>query len=281
MTTLSEILSRSTASMGLGDSGDHPEPVPPMIEDDDLGDSIHVDVPPTPELESTPIAQSGSMIEFLSDHDSPPIADDEQFEEPQAQIDRLIAAHETWLADVQITLPSHVGAQVLNYAIQRSLRTRGLSIDSTPIVEDAAPRIPSAAAIPAFQEGVPATFQHMSVAEPRISYGETEPELEPEIEHEADPELLEGTVELRLTSNSSVGEIAQLLVEARGNKHLRLLEMKRDGAGSTIILLGLKRPLPLKSVLLQMDNVAQVDEVRADDGESGGPTLFRVSLTGS
>ena len=279
MTTLSEILSRSSASLDLDDSVDHRESASPMVGDA-IGDSVDADVSPAPELEAAPFATFDGVPEFRS-NDSPTAADDENFEGPQAQIDRLIAAHETWLADVQITLPSHVGAQVLNYAIQRSLRTRGLSIDSTPIVEDGPPKIPSAAEAPTIRENMPATIQHMSVAEPGISYGESEAEVEPDINPATDQsELLKGTVELGLISNSSVGGIAQFLVELRGNKNLRLLEMKRDGVGSTIVSLGLKRPLPLKRVLLQMGNVEQVDEVRTSDGESGEATSFRVSLTG-
>ena len=288
MTILSEILSHSARSMGPGDSGDDRESVSHVAEDEAIGAGIDadvppaVDVPPAPELEGTPIAPSESMPGFLSDDDSPAAADDEQFEEAQAQIDRLIAAHETWLAEVQITLPSHVGAQVLNYAIQRSLRTRGLSIDSTPIFEDGPPRIPSAAAVPTFREDVPAGVPRTLVAEPSVSYVGSEPELESDVDPAGDPsEVFEGTVELGFIAHSSMGRIAQFLVEVRGNKNLRLLEMKRDGQGSTIVLLGLKRPLPLKRVLLQMDNVVQVDEVPSDDGGSGGPHYFNVRLDGS
>ena len=281
MTSLSEILSRSAGSMGFGDSGDHRESVPPMVENEVIGADIDTNLLPAPESEATPIATFESVPEFRSD-DSLAAADDEQFEEPQAQIDRLVAAHETWLADVQITLPSHVGAEVLNYAIQRSLRTRGLSIHSTPIIEDGLPRTPLAVAVPTFRENVLARVPHTSEAEPHISNAESETELESDVDPAADPsELLEGTVELGFFEHTSIGGIAQFLVEVRGNRSVRLLEMKRDREGGTIISLGLRRPLPLKRVLLEMHEVVQVDEVPPDDSTSGRPHYFHVRLGGS
>ena len=88
-------------------------------------------------------------------------------------------------------------------------------------------------------------------------------------------------MELGFIAHSSMGGVAQFLVEVRNNKNLRLLEMKRGGDGGTIISLGLKRPLPLKRLLLEMQNVEQVNEVPSDDGALDGPTFFRVGLRDS
>ena len=280
MTTLSEILSRTAESNGPGNSEDRRGSAPQHTAENPTEGEVP-GASSAPVSEAPPIAPIQSVSQFRSVDETAATADDEQSDEAQSQIDRLIAAHETWLADVQITLPSHVGAQVLNYAIQRSLRTRGLAIDSTSVAEDGPAEIPSAT-VPEFREHVPDSVPLKSSGEPRISYDESEPELESGMDPSVDPsEVFEGNVELGFIAHSSMGGVAQFLVEVRNNKNLRLLEMKRGGDGGTIISLGLKRPLPLKRLLLEMQNVEQVNEVPSDDGALDGPTFFRVGLRDS
>ena len=48
--------------------------------------------------------------------------------------------------------------------------------------------------------------------------------------------------------------------------------------GKTLITLGLRKPLPLKRVLLRMISVSEVDECPPDDAVSEEPAFLHVRL---
>ena len=49
-------------------------------------------------------------------------ARDELRQVTQSEIDRVVAAYEAWLVDVQTTFPNRIGPKLLSYAIQQTFR---------------------------------------------------------------------------------------------------------------------------------------------------------------
>jgi hypothetical protein len=92
-------------------------------------------------------------------------------------------------------------------------------------------------------------------------------------------EILEGTVDLSVSAASAVRQVPSFLTELRSLYVLRLLTLKSGGSnGTTLITLGLRRPLPMKRVLLRMISVSEVDECPPDDAVSEEPAFLHVRL---
>ena len=97
---------------------------------------------------------------------------------------------------------------------------------------------------------------------------------------DVDPsEILEGTVDLSISASSALGQVPSFLMELRRLFDLRLLQMRSDRSnGTTLITLGLRKPLPLKRILLRMISVSEVDESPPDDAASEEPAFLHVRL---
>ena len=225
----------------------------------------------------------------------------------QSEIDRVIAAYEVWLVDVQTTFPNPIGPKLLSYAIQQTFRAWELS-EPPQANTDATPA-------PKRNQHNALMFSAFPIAEPETSDvpGELEPQAmlsdpnasdalnisdassevggelqgdgagEPEPDDwdgDVDPtEMLEGTIDLSVSASSAVGEIPGFLTELRRRYDLRLLQMRGvTRNGPTRITLGLKKPLPLKRVLLRMISVSEVDESRPDDAAPEEPAFLHVRL---
>ena len=221
----------------------------------------------------------------------------------QSEIDRVIAAYEVWLVDVQTTFPNRIGPKVLSYAIQQTLRAWELSAPSqangnvmaapkpnqlnslmlpaSSIAELETPDVPGeleAGAMPldpiasdvVAGDGASAERQGGVVAEPDSD----------DCDGDVDPsEILEGTVDLSVSATSAVGQIPSFLTELRRRYDLRLLQMRSVRSdGTTLITLSLRKPLPLKRVLLRMISVSEVDESPPDDAASEEPVFLHVRL---
>ena len=107
--------------------------------------------------------------------------------------------------------------------------------------------------------------------------GEAEPD---DWNGDVDPtEILEGTVDLSISASSALGQVPSFLMELRRLFDLRLLQMRSDRSnGKTLITLGLRKPMPLKRVLLGMISVCEVDESPPDDAASEEPAFLHVRL---
>lgn len=230
-------------------------------------------------------------------------ARDELRQVTQSEIDRVIAAYEAWLLDVQTTFPNRIGPKVLSYAIQQTFCAWELSAPSQAST-DARPA-------PKPSQGNALMYSAVPVAEPETPAvpGELEAEAmvsdpnasdalagadglsERQGHDEGDPdagefdgdvgssEMLDGTVDLSISASSPVGQIPSFLIELRRRYDLRLLQMRSDRSnGTTLITLGLRKPLPLKRVLLRMISVSEVDQSPPDDAASQEPVFLHVRL---
>ena len=90
-------------------------------------------------------------------------------------------------------------------------------------------------------------------------------------------EVYEGTVRLVVETDGYAKEVISFVSELRQNPQLRLLRLVasqyRDGMD---IWLGLREPLPLRSILSQIEGVAQVTTL--DEPTDEGEHLLAVSL---
>ncbi len=234
-------------------------------------------------------------------------ARDEVRQATQAEVDRVIAAYEAWLVDVQTTFPNRIGPKVLSYSIQQTLRAWELSAPSqasTDVRPAPRPSQVNALMFPAFPIAEPETpavpgelEAEAMLLDPDASdalpgddvpserqgerQGDDEAVPDPDDrDGDVDPsEILEGTVDLSISANSAVGQVPSFLTELRRRYDLRLLQMRSDRSnGTTLITLGLRKPLPLKRVLLRMISVSEVDESPPDDAASEEPTFLHVRL---
>ena len=215
-------------------------------------------------------------------------ARDELRDVTQSEIDRVIAAYEAWLVDVQTSFPNRIGPKLLSYAIQQTFRAWELSAPSQASTDARPPPKPG--------QGNPLMSPAVPIAEPEApaAPGELEAEamlLDPnasdvlagtgDCDGDADAsEIMEGTVDLSLYASSALGQVPSFLMELRRLFDLRLLQMRSDrSTGKTFITLGLRKPLPLKRVLLGMISVSEVDESPPDDAASEEPAFLHVRLS--
>jgi len=214
-------------------------------------------------------------------------ARDELRQVTQSEIDRVIAAYEAWLVDVQTSFPNRIGPKLLSYAIQQTFRAWELSAPSqasTPGQVNA-PMFPAVAiAEPETSAGPGELEAEAMLVNPKASDvlagDETEPDSA-ECDGDVDlSEMLEGTVDLSVSANSAVGQVPSFLMELRRQYDLRLLQMRSVRSdGTTLITLSLRKPLPLKRVLLRMISVSEVDESLPDDAASEEPAFLHVRLS--
>ena len=218
-------------------------------------------------------------------------ARDELRQVTQSEIDRVIAAYEGWLVDVQTTFPNRIGPKLLSYAIQQTFRAWELSAPSQAST-DVRPALiaePHTSAAPGELEAE--AMQLDPNAPDALAGDDAYPELQGQLRGDSeaesdfedcdvDPsEVLEGTVDLSVSASSAVGQIPSFLIELRRRYDLRLLQMKSDRSnGTTLITLGLRKPLPLKRVLLRMISVSEVAESPPDDAASEEPAFLHVRL---
>jgi DNA-binding response OmpR family regulator len=75
-----------------------------------------------------------------------------------------------------------------------------------------------------------------------------------------DPEVYEGTVRLAVTTSGPVRNLINFVSELRQNTQFRLLRLtaSQDKGGGMDIYLGLREPLRLEAVLMEMPGVAEV-----------------------
>ena len=230
-------------------------------------------------------------------------ARDELRQVTQSEIDRVIAAYEAWLVDVQATFPNRIGPKILSYAIQQTFRAWELSApsqastDARPAPKPSQGNAPMFSAFPIGQPETPAVPSDLEaegmVLEPdasdALASGDAPPERQGDDEGDPDPddrdgdidpsEILGGTVDLSISASSAVGQIPSFLTELRRRHDLRLLQMRSDRSnGTTLITLGLRKPLPLKRVLLRMISVSDVDESPPDGAAPEEPAFLHVRL---
>ena len=100
------------------------------------------------------------------------------------------------------------------------------------------------------------------------------PEREPEKPHlDSDDKIYEGTVKLSVEARDSVRQVIHFVEALRRRSDFRLLQMVGSREGRVRIWLGLRSPLQLEQVLLEMENVSQVDAPKHADRDSDGPLL--------
>jgi hypothetical protein len=90
-------------------------------------------------------------------------------------------------------------------------------------------------------------------------------------------ELYAGTVILRVEAKDSLRQMIHFIEALRQKPDLRLLQLVgsiKEGMG---IWLGLRTPVPLKEVLLDIEGVSQVEGSPVLDGK-GGKSLLKVRL---
>ena len=229
-------------------------------------------------------------------------ARDELRQVTQSEIDRVIAAYEAWLVDVQTAFPNRIGPKLLSYAIQQTFRAWELFAPpqaNTDVRPAPKPSQLNSLMFPAFPIEEPETSDVTgelvaeALLDPNASdapaVADASSELRGDDEAEPDPadwdgdvdptEMLEGTVDLSVSAISAVGQIPSFLTELRRRYDLRLLQMRSVRSnGTTLITLGLRKPLPLKRVLLRMISVSEVDESPPDDAASEEPAFLHVRL---
>ena len=230
-------------------------------------------------------------------------ARDELRDVTQSEIDRVIAGYEAWLVDVQTSFPNRIGPKLLSYAIQQTFRAWELSApsqtstDARPAPEPSQVNTLMFPAVPIAEPETPAGPGELEAeamlidpnasdvlagadafSEPQGADG-AKPDSEG-CDGDADPsEILEGTVDLSISASSALGQVPSFLMELRRLFDLRLLEMRSDRSnGTTLITLGLRKPLPLKRILLRMISVSEVDESPPDDAASEEPAFLYVRL---
>ena len=91
-------------------------------------------------------------------------------------------------------------------------------------------------------------------------------------------EVYEGTVELRVESNESLRQVVKFVDALRRNSDFRLLQLVGNHHEGIGIWLGLRSPVRLKEVLLEMTGVTQVDATDLLKRNGDGP-LLNVRLT--
>lgn len=100
------------------------------------------------------------------------------------------------------------------------------------------------------------------------------PKREPEKPHlDSDDNIYEGTVKLSVEARDSVRQVIHFVEALRRRSDFRLLQMVGSREGRVRIWLGLRSPLQLEQVLLEMESVSQVDVPKHADRDSDGPLL--------
>ncbi len=94
---------------------------------------------------------------------------------------------------------------------------------------------------------------------------------------ESNEEIYEGTVKLRVEANECLRQVVQFVDALRRNSEFRLLQLVGDYKEGVGIWLGLRSPLRLREVLLEMDGVSQVDAARKR-GKNGHEPQLNVQL---
>jgi hypothetical protein len=111
----------------------------------------------------------------------------------------------------------------------------------------------------------------------------TPPEEIPEEKGVVDNEIFEGTVKLRVEPNGSVKQLVYFVEALRRKTDLRLLQLVGNRHERAEIWLGLRAPLPLKQVLMQMEGVLHVESTLSKDMKNGermlNVQLVEVSLS--
>ena len=257
-------------------------------------------LPPEGSEASAVTAPIGGLTSGAAD-ESELRARDELRQVTQSEIDRVMAAYEAWLVDVQTTFPNRIGPKVLSYAIQQTLRAWELSAPSqastgvrpapkpsqrnalmfpaAPIAEPETPAVPGEIEAEPMLLAPKASDALAGADASSERQGEAGPDLD-DCDGDIDSsEVLEGTVDLSISASSAVGQIPSFLTELRRRYDLRLLQMRSVRSnGTTLITLGLRKPLPLKRVLLRMISVSEVDESPPDDAASEEPAFLHVRL---
>ena len=78
----------------------------------------------------------------------------------------------------------------------------------------------------------------------------------------------EGNVRLKVESEGDLQHLVQFVQELRQKPQFRLLRLVSDSQNSVDILLGLREPLELRSMLAEMEGVSQVDQEEDASGAS-------------
>ena len=92
-------------------------------------------------------------------------------------------------------------------------------------------------------------------------------------------ELYEGTVRLSVRSDGNVRLVVNFTQQVDTRPEIRLLRLGDNGAGAVDIWLGLREPIPLRSILNDLESVAEVVPAQSmvqGDGAEG--TSIAVSL---
>ena len=186
-------------------------------------------------------------------------ARDELRQVTQSEIDRVVAAYEAWLVDVQTTFPNRIGPKLLSYAIQQTFRAWELFAPSqanadvspapkpgqgtlvfptVPIGEPETPAVPgelAAEAVP-LDPNASVTLACADASPQWRGADGAELDLD-DRDGDVDPsEILEGTVDLSVSATSAVGQIPSFLMELRRLFDLRLLKMKSDRSNGTTLI---------------------------------------------
>ncbi|MFQ5873733.1 MAG: hypothetical protein ACE5JL_08015 [Dehalococcoidia bacterium] len=128
-------------------------------------------------------------------------------------------------------------------------------------------------------------FRPTSEAAPPTEANEENPDQTARSQHtakkplsEEDGEVYEGSVELRVESNESLRQVVKFVDALRRNPDFRLLQLVGNHHEGIGIWLGLRSPVRLKEILLEMAGVTQVDATDLLKRNGDGP-LLNVKLT--
>ena len=103
----------------------------------------------------------------------------------------------------------------------------------------------------------------------------------PPIERKPKPEpvvFYEGTVNIRARYTANLQKIVEFVQQLRDTPRLRLLRLARQPSDDVQILLGLREPMDLKTILEQISGVAEVNLISSTHPEGGEP-LLEVQLS--
>ncbi|MDA1349862.1 MAG: FHA domain-containing protein [Chloroflexi bacterium] len=107
-----------------------------------------------------------------------------------------------------------------------------------------------------------AATQQITLAQPAVGMPSTESDEDPPSDAEAlsdEAELYEGTVHLTLRVEGGLGLIFSFTQQVRQMPELRLLRLNNNPMGGADIWLGLREPVSLGLMLLQMEGVAEAN----------------------
>ena len=88
--------------------------------------------------------------------------------------------------------------------------------------------------------------------------------------------VFEGNVRMRVGATISVKAILSFLDTLRSRHHIRLIELVGTPRDGVTIRVGLRRPLPLISILGQIEEVSRVEVTQGDD--DGYDSIVHVQL---